>query len=465
MEGGYMNFLKKFESTMWMIIKLILYVLLMVIFMILMSRENPTLLRLSRTMGITISTFCVVGLLFLSVYGKYDVGRRKSKPIIYSLILATVFTDIVTYIQLMIMNTITTVSAFELRSLSSLFFSYVVQVIIIIIFVYGGNALFFTIHEPEGCAIITSSQDSLDCIVKAVEKYKKQYRIIYIADYQDREALINMPAVDTMFIYDIPVTRRSELLRYCYEHKINVYFNPEIEDIIEVNSEYYLLDDVSVLNKNVKAWTMEQRIAKKLLDMFLAIILFLITSPIWLISAVSIKLYDGGSVFFKQRRATIHGWVFEVYKFRTMKENVENKSVTSDDDRITPPGKILRKTRMDELPQLINILKGDMSFVGPRPEMLENVEAYQEELPEFKYRLRVKAGLTGYAQISGKYNTSPKDKLIMDMMYIEQFSIVKDIQLMFKTFIVLLKSDSTEAFHDKNERKKYVFHPAEEKEY
>lgn len=464
MEGGYMNFLKKFESTMWLIIKLLLYVLLMIAFMVLMSRENPTLLRLSRTMGITISTFCVVGLLFLSVYGKYDVGRRKSKPIIYSLIMATLFTDIVTYIQLMIMNTITTVRAFELSSIGSLFLSYVVQIVIVILFVYGGNALFFMLHDPERCAIITSSQASLDCIVKAIEKYKKQYRIVYIADYRDQNALIKMPEIETMFVYDIPVNRRSELLRHCYEKKLNVYFNPEIEDIIEVNTEYYLLDDVSVLNKNVKAWSMEQRIAKKLLDMGMAIILFIITSPIWLISAVSIKMYDGGRVFFKQKRATIHGWVFEVYKFRTMKENVENKSVTSDDDRITPPGKILRKTRMDELPQLINILKGHMSFVGPRPEMLENVIAYEEELPEFKYRLRVKAGLTGYAQIAGKYNTSPKDKLIMDMMYIEQFSIVKDIQLMFKTFIVLLKSDSTEAFTKDDEKKKYIFHPVEEEE-
>ena len=153
-----------------------------------------------------------------------------------------------------------------------------------------------------------------------------------------------------------------------------------------------------------------------------------------------------------------------MYKFSTMKENVENRSVTDDDDRITKPGKILRKIRMDELPQLLNILKGDMSFVGPRPEMLENVEAYEEELPEFRYRLRVKAGLTGYAQIAGKYNTTPKDKLIMDMMYIEQFNILKDIQLIFQTFIVLLKSDSTEAFQTGEGEQKYIFKAAENKE-
>lgn len=456
--------LKKFESTMWLFIKLILYILLMGVFMIIMSKENPALLVLSRTMGITLSTYCIVGLLFLNIYGRYDVGRRKSKPIIYSLALAVLFTDIVTYVQLMIMNTITpSIYAFRLDSIGSLILSFAVQLIIIIIFAYGGNGLFFAIHKPESCCVITSSQESLDNIVKGILKYRKQYRIDHILDYKDKKLFEIIQDADTVFIHDVPLDIRSKIVRFCYKNKINIYFNPEIEDIVEMNSKYYLLDDVSVLNANVKTWTMEQRVMKKLLDVGLAVVLGIVTSPIWIVSAIAIKSYDGGHIFFKQKRATLNGRVFEVYKFRTMKENVENHSVTDDDDRITKPGKILRKIRMDELPQLLNILKGDMSFVGPRPEMLENVEAYEEELPEFRYRLRVKAGLTGYAQIAGKYNTSPKDKLIMDMMYIERFSILKDIQLIFQTAIVLLKSDSTEAFKT-NETRKYIFKEAKTEE-
>ena len=133
-------------------------------------------------------------------------------------------------------------------------------------------------------------------------------------------------------------------------------------------------------------------------------------------------------------------------KFRSMKVNCGNVSVSEGDDRITPVGKVIRKYRLDELPQLFNILKGDMSFVGPRPEMLENIWSYTEELPEFSYRLRVKAGLTGLAQVVGKYNTTPKDKLILDMMYIERFSIWRDIKLLFQTLLVFLKKDSTEGF-------------------
>lgn len=460
-----MYWIKKFEATLWLIIKIILYVSLLGIFMGILSIENPPILRLSRTMGITLSTFVIVGILFIRVYGTYDVGRRKSKPIIYSLALAVLFTDIITYLQLMIMNTIVPKwNAFRLSSVGALIITYIVQILVIVVFTYAGNGLFFILHDPESCCIITSSQESLDCIVKAILKFKKQYRIDYIADYKDKDLHKIIKKADTVFLHDVPIVERSEIIRYCYKKKINIYFNPEIEDIVEMNAQYYLLDDVSVLNANVKAWTMEQRIAKKLLDMSLAIVLGIVTSPIWIVSAIAIKAYDGGHIFFKQKRATLNGRVFEVYKFRTMKENVENRSVTDNDDRITKPGKILRKIRMDELPQLLNILKGDMSFVGPRPEMLENVEAYEEELPEFRYRLRVKAGLTGYAQIAGKYNTTPKDKLFMDMMYIEQFNILKDIQLIFQTFIVLLKSDSTEAFQTGDEEKKYIFHAAENKE-
>lgn len=457
--------LKRSESLLWLFIKVCLYIILMTIFMVSLGRENHALVRLSRTMGITISTFIVVGLLFISIYGKYDVGRRKSKPIVYSMALAVLFTDVITYAQLMIMNTITpSVYAFRFVSVKALFVAMGVQLLVIIFFAYAGNALFFKIHKPEKCYIVTSSQENLDAILRGILKYRRQYSVESVFDYKDKELLTKLRDADTVFLYNIPIPYRSELTNYCYRNRKNVYFNPEIEDVVEMSSEYYLLDDISMLNYNVKGLNMEQRIIKRCMDISLSILLGIISAPIWLLSAVAIKIYDGGSILFKQERATINGTVFQVYKFRTMKEHVENRSVTEDDDRITLPGRILRKIRMDELPQLLNILKGDMSFVGPRPEMLENVEAYTEELPEFRYRLRVKAGLTGYAQIAGKYNTTPKDKLMMDMMYIENYSVFKDIQLLFQTAIVLLKSDSTEAFQKKKSEKEYVFVEAEEKE-
>ena len=203
----------------------------------------------------------------------------------------------------------------------------------------------------------------------------------------------------------------------------------------------------------MKGLTFEQRASKRTMDLLISTIGLIVTSPLMALCAILIKAEDGGKVFFKQKRATKDGKIFEVYKFRTMKEaGSVNRSVTSDDDRITKVGKYLRKFRIDELPQIINIFKGEMSVVGPRPEMIENVDQYTQELPEFSYRLRVKAGLTGSAQIAGKYNTSPKDKLVMDLMYIEQYSIWLDIKLIFQTLTVFLKaSDSTEAFKNGDE--------------
>lgn len=455
--------LHKFESTLWLVIKALLYSLLLLTFIMVQKEENIGLRRLSRTMGITVFTFAIVGLLLLTVYGTYDVGRRKSKPIIYSLSLAVICTDVVTYLQVMIMRANTDIHEFKLRGIELLFVTIAIQIIIIIVFTYAGNALFFLIHEPEKCCVITSSQESLDIIAYAMGRFKKQYRVSSVLDYRSSEIESYIEKSDTVFMYDVPSERRIQIMRLCYKYKVNVYFNPYLEDIMEVNATHYVLDDIYLFNKNIKTLTMEQRIVKRVLDIVLSLFLGILSSPLWLAGALAVKLYDGGPVLFRQERATIHGRRFYVYKLRTMKENVENYSAQKDDDRITAPGKILRRTRIDELPQLLNVLKGDMTFVGPRPEMIKNVKSYTKELPEFRYRLRVKAGLTGYAQIAGKYNTTPRDKLIMDMMYIEQFSILRDIQLILQTAVVLLRSDSTEAFGKKRESN-YTFIPAEKQE-
>ena len=180
--------------------------------------------------------------------------------------------------------------------------------------------------------------------------------------------------------------------------------------------------------------------------------MLVVASPIMLITALCIKMYDHGPVFFKQKRLTIDGKEFYVYKFRSMITDAEKDGVarlaTQNDSRITPVGKVIRATRIDELPQLINIFKGDMSVVGPRPERPEIAKEYEEQIPEFSYRLRVKAGLTGYAQIYGKYNTTAYDKLKMDLMYIESYSILEDLKLILATFKIIFTKESTEGVED-----------------
>lgn len=444
-----MHTLKKLKRSIVFILKLALFASLFGIFFGIFGINNPWLFNLSRTTGVTMLTFVVLGIALMSIYGGYAIGAQKSKPIVYSMSLATIITDLVTHLQLSIMNTSEKNNpTFVYETPHLLLLVIVLQVIVIIFFSYLGNFIYFSLEPPEKCCVISSSRHSLGQIIPKIQKYKKQYEIDEIIRYDAPNVLDVITRNDTVFLYDVPAKERIVLTEYCYQKQKNIYYNFEMYDVVSQGAKYMTLDDKSLVMHMAKDLTMEQRIVKRLMDIAISLVALIITSPIMLACALAIKLEDGGKVFYKQKRLTKYGRVFEVYKFRTMKEeNSINKSVTENDDRITKVGNVLRKYRIDELPQMINILKGEMTVVGPRPEMLENVKKYTDELPEFSYRLRMKAGLTGLAQISGKYNTSPKDKLVMDLMYIENYSIWQDFKLIFQTVTVFFKaSESTEAF-------------------
>lgn len=430
-----------------------LYGCLWTSFMLVFSANpsNFALLRPSRTLAVVSVAFVLTLLMMTRIYGKFDIGRRKSKPIIYSVFLATMITDIVAYGMVVIMKTIDPeVNSIQLMDALLLCAVMVLHLIIIIVFAYAGNEIYFMLIPPEKCIIITKWNSDLEKISVGLQKYKKQYRISRVVDYRRTDLEEILKRMDTAILYDLPLEVRDYLVNFCYEHLINIYLNPEIPDVVENLAEHYLLDDVSMLHTQVQGLTYEQRFAKRTFDIIFSGLAILVLMPVFIVVGILIRKDDGGPIFFMQKRATRNGKVFKVIKFRTMKVHSENKSATVNDNRITKIGHVLRKYRIDELPQIFNIFFGDMSFVGPRPEMLENVWSYTEEMPEFKYRLRVKAGLTGLAQVVGKYNTSPKDKLILDMMYIERFSIWRDIKLIFQTLIVFLKKDSTEGFDKKN---------------
>lgn len=444
------SMIKKLKRTVVFILKLALFASLFGIFFGIFGINNPWLFNLSRTTGVTMVTFVVLGIALMSVYGGYSIGSTKSKPIVHSMALATIMTDLVTHLQLSIMNTSEKNNDhFVYETPHLLLLVMALQILVIVFFAYFGNYVYFSLEPPERCCVISSSRQSLGNIIPKVQRFKKQYEIDEIIRYDDPNILDVILRSNTVFLYDVPIKERNDLISFCYQTQKNIYYNFETIDVVSQGAKYVTLDDKSLVMYTAKDLTMEQRIVKRLTDLAVSLVGLIVASPIMLGCAIAIKLDDGGKVFYKQKRLTKYGRVFEVYKFRTMKEeNSVHKSVTENDDRITRVGKVLRKFRLDELPQLLNILYGDMTVVGPRPEMLENVEKYTEELPEFSYRLRMKAGLTGLAQISGKYNTSPKDKLVMDLMYIENYSIWRDFKLIFQTITVFLKaSESTEAFH------------------
>ena len=415
-----------------LLLKVLLFFILFATFFVFFGIENEWLLRLSRTAAVTMLTFVVLGSALMSIYGGYSVGITKSKPIIYSMTLSTVFTDIVTHLQLCIMNTnAANNQKFQYEHPLLLLLVMVIQILVIIFFAYFGNFVYFSINSPEKCCVITTSKYSLNNIIPKIKKYKKQYLITDAILFTNPDLFDIINRCDTVFVYDVPAASRTTIVEYCYANNKNIYYNFEMCDVVSLRGKNAMLDDKPMIASTVKGLTVEQRIMKRAMDLFVSTVGLIITSPIMLACAIAIKAEDGGSVFFKQKRATKDGKIFKVYKFR-----------------------------IDELPQIINIFKGEMSVVGPRPEMIENVDEYTQALPEFSYRLRVKAGLTGLAQIAGKYNTSPKDKLVLDLMYIEKYSIWQDIKLIFQTLTVFFKADdSTEAFHHSDS---YEFFTADE---
>lgn len=443
---------KKFESTILFIMKLLLFCACAGVFFLIFGSKFYFMLIPTRTSFITLGVFTLVFMMMNIIYGGFDIGKRKSKPIIYSFVLSVFFTDIAAHFFMCIMNiTVVHNGKFVYDYPLLLLLTYIIQIFIIVVFTYGGNYIYFSANKPHDSIIITRKGEQTDSIISKIGSYKKQYNITETVFINDPDILKKIDKADSIFFYNLSVPERNAFVEYCYHCKKDIYYSVELSDIVSLGSHRVYFDDKSMVYAPVKGLTFEQRVIKRIMDLVIAGFGLIITSPIFLITALCIKLEDGGPVFYKQERATYAGKIFNVIKFRSMKveDGSIHKSVTKNDDRITRTGRIIRKFRIDELPQLINVIKSDMSIVGPRPEMVENVEKYTKELPEFAYRQRAKAGLTGMAQIYGKYNTSPKDKLIFDLTYINEYSVWLDIKLIFRTLLVLLTPDkSTEAFED-----------------
>ena len=444
----------KFQHSIIFFFETVMYAACLATFFLLFAIDNPEMLRLSRTAAVTLSTFVIMLLFLTYIYGRYDAGGRKWGQVALSLSITLIITDLVTYLELSIMKTNeANNTTFRLENIGILFIVFAIQILVIILMSVVGEKFYFWIHPKERCLIVTGNTMEAQRVSLALGTFEKRYEVSGIISYDDEDLEKRMVENDTIVLYELPVEERTKIIDFCYQNLKNIYFNPHIADILEQNSRQVIMDDISLFSTRYHMITFEERLVKRFMDTLISLLTLIITSPILLVSAIAIKRNDGGKVFFRQKRATVHGRVFEIIKFRTMHENVENFSSTEGDDRITKVGRVLRKYRIDELPQFVNILKGDMSLVGPRPEMLENVEDYEKDLPEFRYRLRMKAGLTGLAQIYGKYNTTSRDKLMLDLMYIENYSLLRDLQLLFQTIFVLFRAeDSTKAF-EKDEKK------------
>jgi len=443
----------RLKSLLVSLYQLFVFIVCYGIFAVSMAFAVPFVITRSRTALIVAMSFAVSYGMLSRIYGAMDIGSRKSRSITFSMLMILLFSDLIAHLFLSIMDiTVVHNGHFVYEAPGLLFIAYIVQIIFVICAAFIGNDVFFAIFKPQKCVVIYSPDADIDLFVSKIETMKNQYQVVRSIPYTtDRiDKIINsIDRSEAVFIYGLPVSDRSELVSCAYKAKKDIYYNLEVDDIVSIGGKMTSIVDTPVICSLVKNNDLVFRFIKKIADEVFSLIGIILLIPMFIIVSAAIKIEDGGSVFYKQPRITIGGRTFKLIKFRSMREEVGDihVSVTENDDRITKVGRFIRKFRIDEFPQLFNVLAGDMSLVGPRPEMVENVKAYTRELPEFMYRQRMKAGITGLAQIYGRYNTSPKDKLMFDLMYIEQANIWLDIKLLLRTVLVLFTPDeSTQAF-------------------
>ena len=397
-----------------------------------------------------IAVYAVLLIFFEQMYGGFKVGFYKKWNVIYSQILALVIVNVITYLQIALIDK-------RFHSLTLMGGILVTEIVVAVIWAFAFQFIYSRLF-PRRHMLLVYGERPIFHLMQKISSREDKYQICNIIHYEEGvdEIMRLADQYDAIIIGDIPAHERNQLLKRCFGQGLRTYTVPKISDIINRSSDDLNLFDTPLLLSRNEDLKIEQLFAKRMMDVVCSFLGLLISSPFFLIIAFLIKATDRGPVFYKQIRLTRNGKEFEIYKFRTMIQEAEKdghaRLASEHDDRILPVGRFLRATRLDELPQLINVLKGEMSMVGPRPERPELAAEIEKELPEFPYRLKVKAGLTGYAQIYGKYNTTAYDKLKLDLTYIRNYSFFLDLKLMIMTPKIMLMKESTEGVIDEDPR-------------
>lgn len=395
--------------------------------------------------------YIIYQIIFLYIFGGLKVGYLKKANIIFSQVLAMLGSNVIIYLQIVLLSV-------RFVNIVPMMKATLVDICVVVIVAIISESIFRKLFPPRELIVLYEDYDP-DEFIKKMNSRKDKYIIKQKLNVSDGLDKIKKDIIQSqgVVIYDVHSELRNVILKMCYENDIRAYSTTKISDILIRGAESLHLFDTPLLLYRNNGLNFEQRFVKRTMDIVVSLLMLIITSPIFLCAAIAIKMYDGGPVFYRQARYTLNGKVFNIYKFRSMIVDAEkdgkSQPATDHDPRITPVGRVLRAMRLDELPQLIDILIGNMSLVGPRPERIEHVDKYSEDIPEFKYRLKVRGGLTGYAQLYGKYNTSPYDKLQLDLIYIQNYSIFLDIRLIFMTLKIMFMKESTEGFSEqqKNE--------------
>ena len=403
--------------------------------------------------GLATIIYVTLLLIFGKFFRAFGIGvERKTKQIV-GMALSLCFTD---FIEILVSSTIQNNFRYVIDFAWRYALLAIAQSILLGLIMIMMNVLYKRWVHPLPIVLIYGDYEN--DLADKIDGLSYKYKIEKSYKYDDPSIDLNDIVVNSsnVLINDVPAHVENKILKLCFDHDIRVYVVPKIADIILKSSDSInVIDTPLYLNRNL-GMSFGQRFLKRTFDILFCGLAVILLSPIFLITALAIKLEDHGPVFFRQERVTKGGKHFMILKFRSMIVNAEKDGkphpAGEKDDRITKVGRIIRAVRIDELPQLFNILRGDMSIVGPRPERYEHVMKYTQDIPEFRYREKVKGGLTGYAQVYGKYNTTALDKLKLDLTYIANYSIMLDFQIIFETFKILFQKESTEGFDSKRAR-------------
>ena len=391
--------------------------------------------------------YLVLLLFFHRMYGGLKVGIYRYWNLVYSHMVSIVGINIFFYVQVVLFDK-------KMHNPTGMLVVTLVDLVLVMIWAWAFRR-FYNFLFPRKKLLLVHSKNPMFQLMNRIDTREDKYEIAKIVsiDKGIEPIVEEAKAYDGVIIGDIQAEFRNKLMKRCYALNIRSYTVPKLSDILlRTSIELNIFDSPLYLSRNYDGLAWDQRCVKRVEDVLISGLLLLLTSPFFLIIAAAIKCSDKGPVFFLQKRLTLGGKEFSIYKFRTMVVDAEKKSgpvkAGDRDPRVLPVGRFLRATRLDELPQLFNILKGDMSLVGPRPERPELAKIITKNIPEFEYRLKVKAGLTGYAQIYGKYCTTSYDKLKLDLTYIRNYSILLDLKLILMTPKVLFMKESTEGFEE-----------------
>ena len=392
--------------------------------------------------------FTYVG--FVKIYGGFLVGTSPVSDLMFSQIISIAFLQAIAYVIFSLLS-YRLVSVVPFIVMFFAFSAFAVVWVLVIDFIY------FKLHAPKKTIVVFNNVDSYQSI-KGIRDIKKRFRVIRTVNSEKtslEELYEYMKSVDAVFLCGVPSDYRNEVVKKCIATGKIAYVKPKISDTIIRGGRTIQLMNVPVYRCKRSDASLIYQLGKRAADIVFSLVAIIVLSPLMLVVAAAIKAEDGGPVFYKQTRLTLNGKQFKIIKFRSMKTDAEKDGVArlaeDNDDRITKVGRFIRKLRLDELPQLFNILSGSMSIVGPRPERPEIAKEYEESIPEFSLRLQAKAGLTGYAQVYGKYNTPPYDKVQMDLMYIANQSFSEDFRLILMTLKIMFVPSSTEGV-DKKQR-------------